>query len=81
MEFIEIPSQTLKTESVVDRIRISVVSVNLGHSASFQIEFYVTGTDDIVVKYMTLSEEEYANWGADDTYIIQLVFAKYNLNV
>lgn len=58
--------------------RVSVLGVQLGHSARLAIHLncILEGKPFIQYKEIVLEGEEYTAWGTDDTYIVELVKKK-----
>jgi len=58
--------------------RVSVISVQLGHSARLAINLNCLHGEKPFIDYkeIVIEGEEYFNWGNDDKYIIDLVSSK-----
>jgi len=58
--------------------RVSVISVQLGHSARLAINLNCLHGEKPFIDYkeILIEGEEYSNWGNDDKYIIDLVSSK-----
>jgi hypothetical protein len=68
------------TESIVNNIVIRVNQLELFKSIQIYVILY-NDKEYVDNKQIVLSGEEYANWGNDDTYIINTVLAKLNLSL
>ena len=58
--------------------RVSVISVQLGHSARLAVNLNCLHGEKPFIDYkeIVIEGEEYTNWGAEDQYIIDLVSSK-----
>jgi len=58
--------------------RVSVISVQLGHSARLAINLNCLHGEKSFIDYkeIVIEGEEYSNWGNDDAYILELVSSK-----
>jgi len=71
-------SQPIVQKVEVLGFRVSVLGVQLGHSARLAIHLncILDGKPFIQYKEMVIEGEEYLSWGSDDNYIMELVKLK-----
>jgi len=71
-------SQPIVQKVEVLGFRVSVLGVQLGHSARLAIHLncILDGKPFIQYKEMVIEGEEYLSWGGDDNYIMELVKLK-----
>lgn len=74
-----IPQFVKQPDIQVDTVSIDINSLDFGVSATFRVELH--NVDSSVVRFITISEDEYKNWSNDDTYMINLIFQKLGLKV
>jgi hypothetical protein len=72
---VEIPQSPIIKSSVI----INVLRVTLGISAEIEVRFLNPDGVIIEIKYLTLSQPDYANWGSDDQFIVDWVFSQLGL--
>lgn len=64
----------------VRKIQYKVIGLSLGESVTFYVDYldedgmYISATD--LLNTVTIDGEEYAAWGSDDTYIVNILFQK-----
>ena len=76
---IEIVPKDIVTTKTIKSIKIEQGEVILGSSVKFPVRFF-DGNDNLLeVKFITISGDEYKNWGNDDSYIYDRVMS--NLEV
>jgi len=76
---ISITPITVTTTTVIDKFVIQRVEVKLKESAGIMIDLVDNTGNYAGTRYLTMSGEDYANWGSDDDYLINWI--KNNLNV
>jgi len=76
---ISITPITVTTTTVIDKFIIQRVEVKLKESAHIVVDLVNNTGNYAGSKYLTVSGEDYANWGSDDDYLINWI--KNNLNV
>jgi len=76
---ISITPITVTTTTVIDKFVIQRVEVKLKESAHIVVDLVNNTGNYAGSKYLTISGEDYANWGSDDDYLINWI--KNNLNV
>ena len=76
---ISITPITVTTTTVIDKFVIQRVEVKLKESAHIVVDLVNNTGNYAGSKYLTVSGEDYANWGSDDDYLINWI--KNNLNV
>jgi hypothetical protein len=82
MSSIDIPSQSIYQSIEINKIKITLLNHILSQEVLLEILLQpVVPTMPPVVKYIPISGEEYANWGVDDNYLIQLAAQKLNLTL
>ncbi len=64
------------TTTTITQLRILSVMVTLGYSASITVLLLDDASQEKERKTIDLTTEEYAGWGEDDQYIIDLVLSK-----
>ena len=69
---------TVTTTNIMTKISIRRITINLNTSANIMVDLFDDNDRFIQMKNLTLSGEDYSNWGTDDNYIIEWV--KQNLN-
>ena len=62
-------------------IIIKIMSIEFNITATLLIEFYDDFSNIIQNELLKLTQEEYAQWGTDDEFLIDLVCQKYNLTL
>ncbi len=60
---------------------ISVISIRLFHSVTLAVNFFDENNVYVDRTDVTVSGEDYANWGADDNYLINYVINKIGVQV
>lgn len=60
---------------------ISVISIRLFHSVTLAVNFFDENNVYVDRTDVTVSGEDYANWGADDNYLINYVISKIGVQV
>jgi len=76
---ISITPITVTTTTVIDKFIIQRVEVKLKESAYIVVDLVNNTGNYAGSKYLTISGEDYANWGSDDDYLINWI--KNNLNI
>jgi len=76
---ISITPITVTTTTVIDKFVIQRVEVKLKESAGIMIDLVDNTGNYAGTRYLTMSGEDYANWGSDDDYLINWI--KNNLNI
>lgn len=64
--------------SVINNIQINILKIELFKSITLSVNL-LSNTKIVDTQIMTISGDDYNNWGNDDNYIINLVMTKYNL--
>lgn len=69
------PTDKIITQTVV-RFSLDISQLILNESATFRVSLY--DKDDIVIdrQFVTLENQDYLNWGSDDSYVIRFVANK-----
>ena len=80
MSGFDIETKVYTTQTDVISFTVEVHNVVLFTSASFHIKLF-TATGYYTSLFMELTDEEYNAWGNDDTYIKDLVVAKYGFTL
>ena len=62
-------------------ISIKIMSIEFNITATLLIDFFDDFNNIIQNEILQLTPEEYAQWGTDDEFIINLVCQKYNLTL
>lgn len=62
-------------------INIKIMSIEFNITATLLIEFFDDFNNIIQNEVLQLTPEQYAQWGTDDEFIINLVCQKYNLTL
>ena len=65
--------------SVVNNIKIKIVSIDLFKSITLCVTLLDTNNKNVENKIIKLTGDEYSNWGNDDNYIINIVLNKLQL--
>jgi len=78
-EDISIPPVTLTTVTVIDKFIIKRIEIKIKESAGIMIDLVDNTGNSAGTRYLTMSGEDYANWGSDDDYLINWI--KNNLNI
>lgn len=75
----EIDPLTVTTTTIINKFKIISIQVNLYTSAI--ITLYLLDESDKVseIKSLTMSGQDYINWGKDDTYITDWILNTLNL--
>jgi len=75
---IKVLNTPLKKTIQVLGFRVSVISVQLGHSARLAVNLNCLHGESPFIDYkeIVIEGEEYSNWGNDDAYILELVSSK-----
>jgi hypothetical protein len=75
---VNINDYTFVQTSVINNIQINILKVELFKGMTLSVNL-LSNNKIIDSKIMTISGDEYSNWGNDDNYIINLVLNKLNL--
>ena len=68
-----------KKTKTANKIRVFIKELKLFEYVRLTVLLYDDSTDELIeTKVMTIDQENYKNWGADDKFIIDYV--KYQLN-
>ena len=66
--------------SVINNIQINILKIELFKSMTLSVNLF-NNAKIIDTQIMTITGDEYSNWGNDDNYIINLVMTKLNLTI
>ena len=75
---VNINDYTFVKTSIINNIQINILKVELFKGITLSINL-LSNNKLIDSKIMTITGDEYNNWGNDDNYIINLVLDKLNL--
>lgn len=67
------------TVKVANSVELRVQSLNIGYSVELTCLLKDTNDNIFEVKNISLSGEEYNNWGNDDSYLVTTVLSKLGL--
>lgn len=62
-----------------NNMNVQVININLGISATFNV-FLFNDTTMMTTRTYTMSGEDYANWGSDDSYVYTWIIAQLQLS-
>ena len=75
---VSINDYTFVQTSIINSIKINILKVELFKGITISVN--LLSNDKLIdTKIMTITGDEYSNWGNDDNYIINLVLGKLNL--
>jgi hypothetical protein len=66
---------------IITSFRVSVDTITLFTSANIVVDFYDISNILIDRKRLTISGDDYTNWGSSDEYIINYVANYYNFTI
>jgi hypothetical protein len=69
------------TTNTLTSFRVSIDNITLFTSANIVVDFYNSSNNLIERKRLTVSGDDYTNWGSSDEYIINYVANYYNLTI
>ncbi len=72
------PTPYVITKTVAS-VQISIVNIDFGNSATFNVVLFDTTGSLIVCNQVTLAGEDYAAWGNNDQYVVNYVLNLYGL--
>ena len=75
---VNINDYTLVQKSIINNIQINILKIELFKSMTLSVNL-LSNNKLIDSKLMTITGDEYTNWGNDDNYIINLIMTKLNL--
>ena len=75
---VNINDYTFVQTSIINNIQINILKVELFKGMTLSVNL-LSNTKLIDSKIMSITGDEYSNWGNDDNYIINLVLDKLNL--
>jgi hypothetical protein len=75
---VNINDYTLVQTSIINNIQINILKIELFKSMTLSVNL-LSNNKLIDSKLMTITGDEYTNWGNDDNYIINLIMTKLNL--
>lgn len=78
---IQVTPSEYTTTDIVTSFSIFIISLNLGLDATFLVKAFNDQEVQIFEKHVTITGEEYLNWGSNDSYIINLLASKVGLTV
>jgi hypothetical protein len=76
---ISITPVTVTTTTVIDKFIIKIVDVKIKERADIKIDLLDNTGNYAGTKYLSMTGDDYANWGSDDDYLINWI--KNNLNL
>jgi hypothetical protein len=80
MSTISVPTQNISHTVEINKIKITLLNHILSQEVLLEVLLEpVIPNISPVTKYILIAGEEYANWGVDDNYLIQLAAQKLNL--
>jgi len=65
----------------ITRFTIDISELILNTSARFRVSQYDVNDKLVDATNVTIEEQEYTNWGGDDTYIINLIAQKLGFTI
>ena len=75
---VNINDYTFVQTSIINNIHINILKIELFKGITLSVNL-LSNNKLIDSRIMSISGDEYTNWGNDDTYIINLVLSKLNL--
>ena len=72
---------TVTKVNVLSKFVIVSVEVTLGDSAKIGLHLYDQYNIPFKGMFITISGDEYRNWGSDDTYLVNLIRQKLNISI
>jgi hypothetical protein len=75
---VDVNDYNLVQTSIINNIQINILKIELFIGMTLSVNL-LSNNKLIDSKLMTISGDEYSNWGNDDNYIINLVLTKLNL--
>ena len=75
---VDVNDYNLVQTSIINNIQINILKIELFIGITLSVNL-LSNNKLIDSKLMTISGDEYSNWGNDDNYIINLVLTKLNL--
>jgi hypothetical protein len=82
MSTIPVPTQNISHNVEINKIKITLLNHILSQEVLLEVLLEpVIPNMSPIIKYIQITGEEYANWGVDDNYLIQLAAQKLNLTL
>ncbi len=69
--------QTVKT---IRSFKVGNVRIDLFNFATIEIQLFDESNNIAGVEFLTLTGDDYKNWGNDDGYIVEMVYQKFGFN-
>jgi hypothetical protein len=80
MSNIAIQTKQITDTFNVDSIDVSLVRLNFGVSAIFNVTLKQNGAP-VRVEQVTMDKQDYLNWGSNDNYVIQFICLQLGLTL
>lgn len=77
----DLPLQTLTQEVQINKMKISLHNHILFQEVTIEVILRNENSDFPKIFYIKLEGSDYANWGNDDSYILQTVSQKLNISL
>jgi hypothetical protein len=75
---VNVNDYTFVKTSIVNNIQINILKIELFKSMTLSVNL-LSNNKIVDTQLMSISGDDYSNWGNDDNYIINLVISKLNL--
>lgn len=77
----DLPLQTITQEVQINKMKISLHNHILFQEVTIEVILRNENSDFPKIFYIKLEGSDYANWGNDDSYILQTVSQKLNISL
>lgn len=79
MKQVNIQTKEITKTNSVTSIEIEEATLELDRSARFPVRLLDENNNLVDIEIITIEGAEYDNWGADDSYIIDIILGKLNM--